>query len=872
MSKSLRKSVVILGSVLLVLVIAGFIGLSVLDSVLLREARAQATTFGQRIGRPITIERVSTKIVFGPSVRVSGVQIGPASGEELPLMELSRVEVTPKLLRAITSRGKQLEVRSLEIDGLTLNVIRFPDGTTNIERLQSQLVQDQQPETKKPEPLNLQLDHFAFAEGKVRFVEQTKEKPRTAGSADTLQVRHIEVKADNLRAGKALDVSVKAAILAEQRNFQLEMATSPLPPSLIPTPKHLVLKIQPIDLKPIAPYLPRGIGLQDGRLSADLTADLGALVPNGKGATRLRGALSALGLRFAGAEGGKPLDASFDADVQGDMSKGDLQIDRLKIEAGPAGITGKGRVLGLTSGLLRVEGLELVAHDLDPARLAALCPPLQRQLKGQIAGPIGLAIKGSGTEASQAIEVQLDLTPVRLAIPEVLSKASGKTMTLLAHLRGAAAGTLLFDVQADLSGADLRPGESLDKPPGEPLALSISGTKSGDGGKSAPLKVQLSEATAHIRDSTVTGSGWVELSESGKDSKKQFELALQSPRLDLDKLLMTSTSKKEKPPLDPALFTGVRGHATAKIDSLRKSTLNLSNVVADVKMVEDEVTLTTLSMGAFGGKVSANGTTVRLAQRKMPFHVVVQAQNVEVSQALTFVGERKLLAGTLESDLNFSGAGTDKADLIRSLSGAIEGHLHDGKLLGKDLIASVWSPLTKVLPPGLARPKPDAGFTSLGKDVGFAISVEKGFAKLKAPLQINLPEGQLSMTGGAHLDGNLDLAGTVALAPSTVAALTGGKVAPSGPIPINLKIVGPASSPNVAVADPAGIAASLAKQAATSAIGHFLGTGTGGAGDAQNKAAEEQQGVKDRAGKEAEKAGKQAEEKAKQFLKGLPGR
>ncbi len=861
MSKSSRKLVVILGSILGVLVIAGAIGLSILDSVLLREARSQATTFGQKIGRPITIERISTKIFFRPSVRVSGVKIGPASGEELPLLDLSRVEVTPKLLKALASRGKQLEVRSAEIEGLTLNVIRFSDGTTNIERLQAKLSQDRQPESKTSEPLNLELDHFAFTEGSVRFVEQASGKQLAAGTGDGLQVRHIEVKADNLRAGKALDVSVKAAVLAEQRNFDLELATAPLPPSLVPTPKHLVLKIQPIDLKPIAPYLPRTIGLEEGRLSADLTAELGALVPEGKGATQLRGALSALGLRFAGAEGGKPLDASLDADVQGDMSKGDLQIERLKIEAGPAGITGKGRVLGLSSGQLRVEGLELVAHDLDPARLAALCPPLQRQLKGQVAGPIGLAVKGSGTEASQAIEVRLDLTPVRLAIPEVLTKASGKTMTMVGHLRGAAAGTLRFDVQADLSGADLRPGESLDKPPGEPLALSISGTKSGDGGKSAPLKVQLSEATAHIRDSTVTGSGWIELSGSGKDSKKQFELALQSPRLDLDKLLMTST--KKKPPPDPTLFTGIRGHATAKIDSLRKSTLDFSNIVADVKMVDDEITFQTLSMGALGGKVSANGTTVRIAQPKIPFHVAVQAQNVEAGQALTLFGERKLLAGTVGSDLNFTGAGTDKADLIRSLSGGLEGHLHDGKFLGKDLIASIWTPLAKVLPPGLARPKQDAGFTSLGKDLAFAVSVEKGFAKLKAPLQINLPEGQISMTGGAHLDGNLDLAGTVALAPSTVSALTGGKVTPSGPIPIGLKIVGPASNPNVTVADLAGTAASLAKQAATSAIGRFLGTGTGGAGDAQNK---------DAAGNEAGKAAKQAEEKAKQFLKGLPGR
>ncbi len=866
LGSSSRKAIVIAASVLIVFIVAVAVALSMLDSVLLKEARAQAATYSERLGRPIKIDGVSTKILFGASVRVLGVEVGAAAGESLPMFSVERADVKPKLLKIIASRGRELPVESVNVQRLTLNLIRFADGTTNIGRLQEKLSKDAGTQSTSKQPAEqgrdrvVQLDHFRLTDSAIRLIDQTQ-APQ-GGKVANAEVKYLNVKVDNLRAGEALEVSVKAAVLADQPNFELDLATAPLPDSLVPTPRRLVMKIQPIDLRPVAPYLPRDVGLQDGRLAADLTADLGAAVPGGKGETKIRGTLTAAALRFAGAEDAKPIDVSLDANLQGDASKGDLQLERLKLDVGPAGISGKGRVLGLGSGQLRVEGLEIVGHDLDPARIAALLPSLKRKLKDQIAGPIGLSVRGSGTETSQSVEVRLDFTPVRLTIPDMLQKAPGQTMTLLGHLSGVAAQTLRFDAKADLAGVDLRPGESLDKPPGEPLSFSLAGIKSGTSEKSAPLKIRLSEVAARVRDSTVTGSGSVELFGSGRDRKTSFELSLHSPQVDLDKLLMTS--KKEKPPLAAALFAGVRGHAAAQIDLLRKSKLDVTDVRVDLRIADDEVTLQTLSAAAFGGKVSADGTKIHLAQRRVSFHLAAQAQNIEVGQALSFAGERKVLAGSMATTVNLSGTGTEKAELLRSASGALDGHLRDGQFLGGDLIASVWAPLAKVLPRGLSRLKPDAGATSLGKDLAFAFSVEKGFAKLKAPLQIDLPEGHLTLSGGAHLDGKLDLSGTVALAPALVSALTSGKVTPSEPIPIGLKILGPATAPTIEVADVKSTAASIAKQAVTSAVGRLLGTG-GSQGQSKEQA-------KDATSTEAEKAKKQLEEKAKEFLKGLPGR
>jgi len=875
-----KRSLVVLASTLLILIVAGAIVLTILDSVLLTKARSEASAFGERIGRPITIGTVSTKVLSGFAVEVSRVEIGAAAGEQSPLLTLQRARVRPALLKAILSRGNHLEIRSAEIDGLAMNVVRFADGTTNLERLQSRLSETietkssggkttpQSKEERTPSS-NIQLDHFALKEGTIRLVDQSRAKGNTA--PDALQIKHLEIRVDDVRAGASLAVLVKAAVLDEKQNLELHLKSAPLPASLVPTPKQLALKVQPIDLKPIAPYLPKDIGLQEGRLSADLSADLGGAVPGGEGETRLQGVLNAPGLRFAGAEAGKSLDVSLDVAAQGDAAKGDARIDRLKLDVGPAEITGQGRVVGLTSSQPRVEGLEIVSRDLDLARIAALVPPLKRKLKGQIAGPIGLTVRGSGTETSAVIEAKVDLTPVRLAIPDTVVKAPGKPMTLVAQVRGAPAGALRFDLHADLSGADLRPGELLDKAPGQPMELALTGVKSGGkGSKNEHQKVELTEMTAHVRDSVVNGKGWVELSGSGKDTKKSFELSLHSPRLDLDQLL--APSKKEKPPPDPSLFAGIRGHATAKVDSLRKSKMDFNNLIADVKMVDDQVTLQTFSVGAFGGKISADGTTIRLAHRKAPFHLTAQLQNLDASRAMTFATDHNVLAGMFNGEVNLSGVGTDKSDLTNSLSGALQGHLMDGKFMGKDLISSVWEPVAKALPLGLASLKPDAGATNLGKDLAVGLTVEKGVAKLKAPIQVSTQEAQIKLGGGVHLDGNLDLEGTIALTPFTVSSLTHGKATPVEPIPIGVKIRGPAWKPTLAEVDVKDAVASIAKQTATGVLDRFLG-GTGGSASLKQGATPSKDGQRpeDAVGKEADKAKKEAEDKAKNFLKGLGG-
>ena len=860
--KIVAIAVAVLAVALIVLALA-------VDSIATSKAREQAAKLSQEWGRKVTIGSVSTKVLTGLGVRVSDVSIGPAEGEELPLLEIKRVEVKLALIRAALSRGKDVDVHSAEIAGLTVNLIRLADGTTNLERLQQKLAAQAKPpeDPAAPKPETdlsfLRVDHAAILDGRIVFLDK-----ETKGAKE-LAIRKLDVRVDDLRVGQPLNVVMTAAVLGEQPNFELRMKALPLPKSMTPTPTQLTLKIEPIDLAPLGPFAGKDLGLEGGKLDADFDMQLGAAAPGGSGPSSVKGGIHALGLQFAGAEGGKAIDLVLDTNITGDAAKGDVQIQKLRFDFGPAGIVGTGSASGLNTSAPRIEGLELTSHDLDPARLAAYYPPLRKLLKGQIAGPVGLKIKGGGTKEAQTLQLGVDLTYARLTIPATLSKGTGGPMTLLANVRGAAAanGPLRFDLRADLSGVDLRPGESINKAPGQRLELSAQGTRSAE-------EVSVEDLKLHVLDDELEGHAKI----STPPGKKIFELALQSSHLDLDKLLLPTKPKQEKPPLDPKLFAGVKGHATVRIDSLTSSKQQLTNVVADISMDEDAVKLNKADLVAFGGTVSATGTEVRLAHPSEPFHVVTHFKDVELANAAALFSDHKLLTGKFNGDVDLKGGGQTKAELVKTLAGALEGHLVDGSFLGKDLIASIVGPLSKALPSGLAGKTADGGSTSLGHDLPLGLTFANGVAQLKRPISVTRPEAQISLSGGINLDGNLDLPGTISLSPQTIAQLTGGRAKVQQAIPFQVHVTGPAWNPTISNLDLKPAIAQIVKEAGASLVGRALGVdNVNQAVDQKKKQVEDaarakQDEVTKQAQEAAQKQQQKLEDEAKNRLKGIFGR
>ncbi|TMA21145.1 MAG: AsmA family protein, partial [Deltaproteobacteria bacterium] len=815
--KRWQKAVAIVVAVVVVLVI---ILSFVLDGILTSKAREQAQELSQEWGRPVQIGGVATKLLTGLGVRVSDVQIGAASGEDVPLVALERVEVRVALLRALFSGGKSVQVHSAEVQGLTVNVERLSDGTTNLQRFQDKLAESSEKKAKDEKQSDLsflRVDHAALREGKVAFIDKA-----TRGAKE-LAVQHLDVEVNDLRSGKPLEVLLKAAVLADKQNLEVRVKTAPLPVTLTPMPTSVALHVNPpIDIGPLGPFAGKDIGLESGTLDADFDAQLGAAVPGGSGPTAVKGVIKLAGLRFAGAEGGKKLDVVLDTDLKGDAAAGDMRIDKLRLDLGPAGITGHGTAKGLTSPSPRIEGLEIVSHDLDPARLAAYYPPLRKSLGDMFAGPIGLTVRASGTQAAQALELRVDLTPVRVTVPEQMAKAAGAPMTLVAHAKGAAAnnGPIRFDAKLDLAGVDLRPGQSLDKKPGGRLDLSVEGTRKTNKSSTDPeQRIELADVKAHVLDDELQGKGWVEMKGAGAKATKQFDLDLASSHLDLDRMLMPTTKKKESKPLDPASFKGLSGHAKVQIARLTMKKQTVTDIVADVVVEEDHVKVNTAQLKAFGGTVNAGGTEMRLAHPDDPFHLVTKLDNVGLENLVALGSSHKLVAGKFNGTIDLRGAG----DLEKTLAGVLDGNVLDGVFYGKDILGSVTGPLSKALPSGLAGKTTQGGITNLGQKLPFGVTIDKGVAKLKDPITISRPEAEMSFSGGMRMDGTLDLPGTVSLSPETISTITGGKVKPASAIPVTLKLVGPAWSPTVADLDLKPAVNEIVKQGGAALVGRAFG-------------------------------------------------
>src|SRR5512140_2397739 len=88
-----RRWPYVLGGVLVVLVAAVAIVLWRLDAILLKQARAQAATLSQQLGRPVEIGGISTKLFPHVGVDVDAVTVGPAEGEDLPLTQVKNLDV-----------------------------------------------------------------------------------------------------------------------------------------------------------------------------------------------------------------------------------------------------------------------------------------------------------------------------------------------------------------------------------------------------------------------------------------------------------------------------------------------------------------------------------------------------------------------------------------------------------------------------------------------------------------------------------------------------------------------------------------------------------------------------------------------------------
>ncbi|MEW5851696.1 MAG: AsmA-like C-terminal region-containing protein [Myxococcota bacterium] len=170
---------------------------------------------------------------------------------------------------------------------------------------------------------------------------------------------------------------------------------------------------------------------------------------------------------------------------------------------------------------------------------------------------------------------------------------------------------------------------------------------------------------------------------------------------------------------------------------------------------------------------------------------------VDVDLAQLTAGQEEPLGGRVNADLQFIARGRSRGDIIETMQGTVRVHAPSLRADDVNLVASLRSPLRRVLPlvrvDGRADPVIPAEFT----DVRAEGRVARGVITLTGPMTLRSPLGFLRLQGRIHLDGTLALHGTSELEPDQVATLTGGKYRPMEARTTPLSVRGTLDAPEV---------------------------------------------------------------------------
>jgi hypothetical protein len=277
------------------------------------------------------------------------------------------------------------------------------------------------------------------------------------------------------------------------------------------------------------------------------------------------------------------------------------------------------------------------------------------------------------------------------------------------------------------------------------------------------------------------------MAQPGKMAPADVDFTLRSPYLDLAELL----------PVTPGapFLPNARGGGHVSIGRLKQGKLDVAAVTADVKLEPALLESPKFSLQGYGGTVSGEARFDLSDTRKPAYAVKAVVDSVKADALLSaWTPAKNLLAGTLNTRLDFSGAGQSPNDLKQTLTLVGLAALTNGRL-GPGPALEAIAQLVKV--PKLKQ----VDFQKLE----LPLRVEHGRI-ISDPVKLSGPAGDWKLAGAMGFDGSLDYAVSVTLPPDVVrslgadAALAAGALAdPQGRVLLDLHVAGTTASPRVSL-------------------------------------------------------------------------
>lgn len=537
-----------------------------------------------------------------------------------------------------------------------------------------------------------------------------------------------------------------------------------------------------------------------------------------------------------------------------------------------------------------------------------------------LSGGAELTAKVQAGPGGAAVDADVDLDRAHLLLPGAVDKAAGVPMNL--HLAATTAGevTTIKTASLKLPGGDiaasgsLRPGSMDLRVPTCDLDLGRlsrvlpplrRGLPPGLQEGRVKLQLALSGDPADLRGARARLSGFELRAAGGQLGGEAEVLGLSEPQqvtfrfagqgMDLSRLAgADGDGDSDKKPRDagpvkiPPLLRRMALDGRVRLTDARYQTSPIKELLLEVTLSEGRLLLKTLRGAAFSGQLDASGSAVELAPTPPRFDLRAAMNKVELSEVLALRGDRSTkLTGRGDVTLAAKGTGLRYEDIAPAVTGSLVLGLSQGRLHTTSLVAQVVNPLLEKLQDKVGKQRVSQEMAL--RDLSARFHIANGRLTAAQPLTLNSDEGALRLGGSVGLDQRLALTGELQVAPQAISAASGGRVVPSGPLPVSLRIGGTLKAPEIEVVDlprtAAALAGMLLKGRAKGLLEKLppaVSDRLGGAGaiptsseDLQKKAQEEAQAAQQRAQEEARKRAQEAEqrlrEEARKRLGGLGG-
>lgn len=291
--------------------------------------------------------------------------------------------------------------------------------------------------------------------------------------------------------------------------------------------------------------------------------------------------------------------------------------------------------------------------------------------------------------------------------------------------------------------------------------------------------------------------------------------ALTGPLLDLD-AVMGLLPETPAPQAQPAAASAevvpeatrrqiqaATARGTMTIGTLKGGRLEATDVKVRAVLSRGTLTLEEMDAAVFGGRVSAAGTTVSLAQREPTWKLAAKLSALDLARTTQAFAGRAPLLGKVDGTLEVAGVGTEWNELRPLLTGLAALAVKEGTLVTTDLGDQVLGGVAKGLEAagrGSAAQKvagAEGGKTTF-RDLAGDFIVKDGYLVARSPLRFGSGAGAVTLGGRLGLDGELDLEGSVAVPKAALAKAISGIPLPDS-LDVPLGLGGTLSSPKVSV-------------------------------------------------------------------------